>query len=79
MVKEITSSPIFVHVVRAGKRMRSPTISGLLHNFFHGEFGDDAAQWPFHHQADQALALVWSFGQELLCGGQNGFPGLTSL
>src|ERR1039458_10508826 len=42
-------------------------------DFFHGELSDDAAQMAFHHQADQAFALLTAFGKELLRRGEDGF------
>ena len=37
------------------------------------ELADDAAQMAFHHQADQAFALLVGLGEELLGRGSNRF------
>ncbi len=62
-----------VHIVGAGAAHAVADHLGLLDDFFHGELSDDAAQMAFHHQADQAFALLIGFGEELLGGGEDGF------
>ena len=62
-----------VHVVGAGGAHALAHHLRLLHDLFHGELSDDAAQMAFHHQADQSFALLRSLGEELFGGGQNGF------
>jgi len=44
---------------------------GLLHDLFHRELADDAAQVAFHDQADEAFALLRRLGQELLGAGED--------
>ena len=61
-----------VHVVGAGGAHAVGDHLRLLHDFFHRELADDAAQMAFHHQADQAFALLIGLGQELLRRGQDG-------
>ena len=60
-----------VHVVGAGGAHAVAHHFGLLHDLFHGELADDAAQVAFHHQADEAFALVGRLGEKLLGGGEN--------
>ena len=62
-----------VHVVGAGGAHAIADHLGLLHDFFDRELADDAAQVAFHHQADQAFALLIGFGEELLGGGEDRF------
>ena len=71
MVNEMTSSPILLMSSAQVARMRSPDHLGLLHDFFHRELSDDAAQVAFHHQPDQAFALLVGLGQELLRRGED--------
>ena len=52
-----------VHVVGAGGAHAVADHLRLLHDLFHRELADDAAQVAFHHQPDQAFALLrrsWS-------------------
>ncbi len=58
--------PHLAHVIGAGGAHTLAHHLGLLHDLFHRELPDDAAQVAFHHQADQAFALLISLGQELL-------------
>ena len=60
-----------VHVVGAGAAHAVGNHFRLLHDFFHRELANDAAQVAFHHQPDQPLPLVIGLGQELLCSGAN--------
>ena len=64
--------PHLVHVFGAGGTHAVGDHLRLLHDFFHRELADDAAQMAFHHQADQAFALLIGLGEELLGGGQDG-------
>ena len=61
------------HVVGAGGAHAVGHHLRLLHDLLDGELADDAAQVAFHHQADQAFALLRRLGQELLRGGEDGF------
>ena len=47
-----------VHVVGAGGAHAVGDHLRLLDDFFHRELADDAAQMAFHHQADEAFALL---------------------
>ena len=51
-----------VHVLGTGAAHAVGNHLRLLHDFFHGELADDAAQVAFHHQPDQAFALLVAFG-----------------
>ena len=62
-----------VHVVGAGAAHAVADHLRLLDDFFDGELSDDAAQVAFHHQADQAFALLIGLGQELLGRGEDRF------
>ena len=62
-----------VHVVGAGGAHAIADHLRLLDDFFDGELSDDAAQMAFHHQADQAFALLIGFGEELFGRGEDGF------
>ena len=62
-----------VHVVGAGGAHAVADHLGLLDDLFHGELADDAAQVAFHHQADQAFALLVGLGEELLGRGEDRF------
>ena len=62
-----------VHVVGAGGAHAVAHHLRLLHDLFHSELADDAAQVAFHHQADQAFALLRRLGQELFGGGLDRF------
>ena len=62
-----------VHVVGAGGAHAIAHHLRLLHDLFHRQLADDAAQMAFHHQADQAFALLRRLGQKLLRGGQDRF------
>src|SRR6266576_3691905 len=63
--------PHLAHVISAGGAHTLAYHLGLLHDFFHRELSDDAAQMAFHHQSDQSLALLICLGQELLRRGQD--------
>src|SRR5208282_3531792 len=62
-----------VHVVGAGGAHAVAHHLGLLDDFFHGELSDDPAQMAFHHQTNQAFALLIGLGEELLGRGINRF------
>ena len=71
MVNEITSSPIlFMSSAQVDAHAVAHHLR-LLDDLLHRELADDAAQVAFHHQADQAFALLGRLGQELLGGGQD--------
>src|SRR5439155_20127278 len=61
-----------VHVVGAGGTHAVSNHLRLLHDFFHCELSDDAAQMPFHDQPDESFALLVSLGKELFRRSQNG-------
>ena len=61
-----------VHVFGAGGSHAVGNHLRLLDDFFHRELADNAAQVAFHHQTDQAFALLIALGEELLGRGQNG-------
>ena len=65
--------PHLVHVVGAGGAHAVGHHLRLLDDLFDRELADDAAQVAFHHQPDQALALLRRLGQELLGRGQDRF------
>ena len=71
MVNEIDLEAHLVHVVGAGGAHAVGDHLRLLDDLFDRELADDAAQVAFHHQADQALALLRRLGQELLGRGQD--------
>ena len=71
--------PHLVHVFRAGGAHPVAHHLGLLDDLFHGELADDAAQVAFHHQTDQAFALLRRLGQELLRSGEDRFADRSSL
>ena len=71
MVKAHHLEPHLAHIVGAGRAHALGHHLRLFDNLLHGKLADDAAQVAFHHQADEALALVWSLGQELFCRGEN--------
>ena len=58
--------PHLVHVVGAGGAHAIGNHFRFLHDLLHRELADDSAQMAFHHQADQAFALLGPLGQELL-------------
>jgi hypothetical protein len=60
-----------VHVVGAGAAHAVGRPSPALHDLLHRELADDAAQVAFHHQADQAFALLIGLGEKLLGRGQD--------
>ena len=60
-----------VHVVGAGGAHAVAHHLRLLDDLFDRQLADDAAQVAFHHQADQALALLGRLGEELLGGGED--------
>ncbi len=45
----------------------------FLDDLFHRKLADNAAQMAFHHQANQRLAILIGFRQELLGRGFDGF------
>ena len=66
IVNDTTSSPI---LFMSSAQVRAHAVGDhlrLLHDLLDRELADDAAQMPFHHQPDQALALLRRLGQELL-------------
>ena len=63
--------PHLVHVVGAGGAHAVAHHFRLLDDLFHRELADDAAQVAFHHQADQAFALLGRLGEKLLGRGEN--------
>ena len=62
----MSSAQVRAHAV--GNHLR------LLHDFFHRELADDAAQMAFHHQPDQPFALLIALGEELLGSRQHRLP-----
>ena len=60
-----------VHVVGAGGAHALADHLRLLDDLLDRELADDAAQVAFHHQADQAFALLRRLGEELLGRGQD--------
>ena len=78
IVNDTTSSPI---LVMSSAQVDAHPVGdhlGLLDDLLDRELADDAAQVPFHHQPDQALALVGRLGEELLRRGLNRLAGRTS-
>ena len=65
--------PHLVHVIRAGRSHPVGHHLRLLHDLFHRELADDAAQVTFHHQADQRFPVLRRLGEELLRRSQDGF------
>ena len=72
MVKLMNLETHLAHVVHAGGAHALSDHLGLFHNLFDGQLTDDAAQMAFHHEADEAFALVGRFSEELLGRGEDG-------
>jgi hypothetical protein len=55
-----------VHIVGAGRTHAVGDHLGLFDDLLHRELSDDSPQVSLHYQANQSVALLRAFGQELL-------------
>ena len=64
--------PHLVHVFGASGAHAVGNHLRLLDDLFDGELADNAAQVAFHHETNQAFALLVGLGEELLGRGEHG-------